>query len=86
MHCAASAPAGDNEPYATHSFLAELHHRGRLLRIYSQNIVFFGEKLPKRVKKCLKTDVDRADLVLVLGHSLHEPQCAPRVEHPSPVP
>ena len=38
--------------------------------VLKPDIVFFGESLPKKVNSCLETDVENADLVLVLGTSL----------------
>lgn len=38
--------------------------------VLKPDIVFFGEKLPKRVADCLETDIEKADLLLVFGTSL----------------
>lgn len=37
---------------------------------YSLDIVFFGEALPDRFDECLKEDIDKIDLLLVMGSSL----------------
>ncbi|KAI5952012.1 hypothetical protein KGF54_005087 [Candida jiufengensis] len=38
--------------------------------IYKPNITFFGENLPEKFNDCLKIDVQKCDLVLVIGTSL----------------
>lgn len=48
--------------------------------VLKPDIVFFGESLPRTVTDCLRSDVDKGDLLLVLGTSL---QVAPvaRIPH-----